>query len=94
MIHTPADVVLLALIVLRRLVVVSRLLLLWGLPLSTVVELAWTILSVPFGTTVGIVSSLTISEARVTISGNRGVVPHRCSSGCVLAIMRETRALH
>jgi hypothetical protein len=40
MIHMPADEVLLTLVVLRRLVVVPGLLLLWSLPLSTVVELA------------------------------------------------------
>jgi hypothetical protein len=56
MIHTPADEVLLTLVVLRRLVVVPGLLLLWGLPLSTVVDLAWTILDIPLGTTIGIVS--------------------------------------
>jgi hypothetical protein len=38
-IHTPADVVLLALVALQHLVIVLGLLLLWGLPLSTVVEL-------------------------------------------------------
>jgi hypothetical protein len=93
MIHTPADVVLLALVVLWRLVV-SRLLLLWSLPLSTIVELAWSILDFPLGITIGIVSSLTTSEARVTTSGNRGVVPHRCSSRGVLAILWETGVLH
>jgi hypothetical protein len=56
MIHMPADVVLLTLVVLQRLVVVSGLLLLWSLPLSTVVELAWSILHVSLGTTIGIVS--------------------------------------
>jgi hypothetical protein len=66
MIHTPTDVVLLALVVLRCLVVVSGLLLVWSLPLSTIVELAWSILDVPLGTTIGIVSSLATSEARVT----------------------------
>jgi hypothetical protein len=46
MVHTPVDEVLLTLIVLRHLVVVTRLLLLWSLPLSTVVELAWSILGI------------------------------------------------
>jgi hypothetical protein len=40
MVYTPADEVLLTLVALRRLVVVSRLLLLRDLPLSAVVELA------------------------------------------------------
>ena len=40
MIHTPADIVVLVLDVLRFLVVISGLLLLRSLPLSTVVELA------------------------------------------------------
>jgi hypothetical protein len=87
MIHTPADVVLLTLIVLRRLVVVSGLLLLWSLPQSTVVELAWSILDISLGATIGVVTNLTTSEARVTTSGNRGIVPHRCSNGGVLAIL-------
>jgi hypothetical protein len=51
MIHTPEDIVLLTHVVLQRLVVVSRLLLLWSLPLSTVVELALSILGIPLGTT-------------------------------------------
>jgi hypothetical protein len=93
MIHTLADVVLLTLVVLWRLVVVSGLLLLWSLPLPTVVELAWSILGVPLGTTIGIVSHLTKSEARITTSGNRDIVPHRCSSRGVLAILREARTL-
>jgi hypothetical protein len=94
MIYTPADEVLLTLVVLRCLVVVSRLLLLWGLPLSTVVELAWSILDVPLGTTIGVVSHLTISEARVATCGNRGIVPHRCSRRSVLAILQEVGTLH
>jgi hypothetical protein len=87
MIHTPTDEVPLTLVVQRRLVVVSRLLLLWSLPLSTIVELAWSILDVPLGTTIGIVSHLTTSKARITTGGSRGVVPHRCSSRSVLAIL-------
>jgi hypothetical protein len=85
----PADVVLLALVALWRLVIVPRLLLLWCLPLSTVVELASSILGVSLGTTIGIVSRLATSKARITISGNRGVVPHRCPSRGVLAILRK-----
>jgi hypothetical protein len=93
MIHTPADVVLLALVALRRLVIVPGLLLLWCLPLSTVVELAWSLLCIPLGTTISIVSRLATSEARITASGSRGVVPHRCPSRGVLVILRKTRAL-
>jgi hypothetical protein len=88
------DVVLLTLVVLWRLVIVSRLLLLWSLPLSTVVELAWSVLIISLRATIGVVTSLTTSEARVTTSGNRGIVPHRCSSRGVLAILREAGALH
>jgi hypothetical protein len=94
MINTPADEVLLTLVVLRRLVVVPGLLLLWSLPLSTVVELAWSVLGISLGTTVGIVSRFTTSEARVTTSGNRGIVPHRCPSRGTLVIMRKVGTLH
>jgi hypothetical protein len=52
MIHTPADEVLLTLVVLQRLVLVPGLLLLRGLPLSTVVELAWSVLDISLGTAV------------------------------------------
>jgi hypothetical protein len=93
-IHTPADLVLLALVAFRRLVTVPRLLLLWGLPLSTVVELAWSTLGVPLGTTISIVSRLATFEARITTSGSSGVVPHRCSSRGVLAILRKIGMLH
>jgi hypothetical protein len=94
MIHTPTDEVLLTLVVLRRLVVVFGLLLLWSLPLSTVVELASSVLGISLGTTIGVVSRLTTSEARITTGGSRGVVPHRCSSRSVLAILRKVGMLH
>jgi hypothetical protein len=94
MIHTPTDKVLLTLVVLRHLVVVSGLLLLWSLPLSTVVELAWSVLGISLGTTIGVVSCLTTFEVRITTGGSRGVVPHRCSSRSVLAILREVGTLH
>jgi hypothetical protein len=87
------DEVLLTLVVLRYLIVVSRLLLLWSLSLSTVVELDWSILDVPLGTTIGIVSHLTTSEAHITTGGSRGIVPHRCSSTGVLAILRKVGTL-
>jgi hypothetical protein len=85
----PADEVLLTLVVLWRLVIVPGLLLLWSLPLSTIVALAWSIVDVPLGTTIGIVSHLTTSEARITTGGSRGIVPHRCSNRGVLAILRK-----
>jgi hypothetical protein len=91
--HTPPDVVLLTLVVLRLPVVVSGLLLLWSLPLSTVVELVWSILGVPLGTTIGIVSCLTTSKARIITSGSRGVVLHRCSSRGVLVILWKAGTL-
>jgi hypothetical protein len=87
MIHTPTDVVLLTLAVLLRLVVVPGLLLLWSLPLSTVVELAWSILGIFLRATIGIVSHLITSEAHINTGGSRGAVPHRCSSRGVLAIL-------
>jgi hypothetical protein len=93
MIRTPVDVVLLALVALWRLVIVRGLQLLWGLPLYIVVELALSILGVPLGTTVGIVSRLATSEARITTSGSSGVVPHRCYSRGVLAILQKARTL-
>jgi len=76
MIHTPVDIVVLALVVLRRLVVISGLLLLRSLPLSTIVELAWSLLGILLGTVIGVMTSLATSEARVTSSGNKGY----CSS--------------
>jgi hypothetical protein len=89
----PTDKVLLTLVVLWRLVVVSGLLVLWTLPLSTIVELAWSILDISLRTSIGIVSSLTTSEARITTGGSRGIVPHRCSSRGVLAILRKVGML-
>ena len=83
----------LALVVLRRPVVIFGLLLLRSLPLSTVVELAWSLLGILLGTAIGVVTSLATSEARVTSSGNMGIVPHRRPSKSVLTILRETGAL-
>jgi hypothetical protein len=94
MIHTPTDEVLLTLVVLRRVVIVPGLLLLWSMPLSIVVELAWSVLGISLRTTVSIVSSFTTSEARGTTSGNRGTVPHRCPSRGALAILRKVGTLH
>jgi hypothetical protein len=93
MIYTPVDEVLLTLAALRRLVVVSRLLL-WGLPLSVVVELAWSVLAIFLRTTVGIVSRFTTSEASITTGGSRGIVSHRCARRSALAILRKVGTLH
>jgi hypothetical protein len=81
MIHTPADEVLLTLVALRRLVVVPGLLLLllWSLPLSTVIELAWSVLAISLGATVSIVSHFATSKASIATGGSRGIVPHRCT---------------
>ena len=94
MIHLTMHVVLLTLVALRRLVVIPGLLLLWGLPLSAIVELAWSPLGVSLGTTISVVASLATFEACVTSSGNMGIVPHRCLSRSVLTILQETWALH
>jgi hypothetical protein len=94
MVHTPADIILLALVVLWCLVVASGLLLLWSLTLSTIVELAWSVLRISLGATVGVVTSLTAPEACVTTCGNRSVVSHGCPSGGVLAVLRKIGALH
>jgi hypothetical protein len=70
MIHTPADVVLLTLVALGRLRVVSGLLLLLrSLPLSAIVELAWSVLAISLGTTICVVSRFTTSEASITTGG-------------------------
>jgi hypothetical protein len=61
---------------------------------STVVELAWSILGISLGATIGVVSSLAASKTHVTTSGNRGIVPHQCSRRGVLAILRKVGMLH
>jgi hypothetical protein len=94
MIHTPADKVQLTLVILRPLVVVPGLLLLRGLPLSAVVELAWSVLDISLGTTVGIVSNFATSEASITTGGSRGIVPHRCACRSALAILQKVGMLH
>jgi hypothetical protein len=95
MIHTPADVVLLTLVALGCLRVVSGLLLLlWCLPLSAVVKLAWSVLAIFLGTTVCIVSRFTTSEASITTSGRSGIVSHRCARKGALAILLKVGVLH
>jgi hypothetical protein len=94
MIHTPTDEVLLTLVALRRLVVIPGLLLMWSLPLSTVVELARCVLNIPLGTAVSIVSHFATSEASITTGGSRGIVPHRCTRRSALPILRKVGMLH
>ena len=93
MVHPPADAVLLASVALGSLVVVSRLLLLWSLPLSSVVKLAWSVLDI-LRATVGIMSRITTLEANIPSNGRRVVVPHRCPGRSVLTILWKARALH
>jgi hypothetical protein len=62
--------------------------------LSTVVELAWSVLGISLGTMISIVSRFTTSEARVTTSGNKGIFSHRCSRRGVLVILRKVGTLH
>ena len=93
MVHTPADVVLLAFVALWGLVIVPGLLL-WSLPLPTIVELAWSVLYIPPGTVVGIMSRLTTLETDITSSGYKVVVPRRGAGGSVLAVLWDIGALH
>ena len=81
MVNPSTDEVLLALVVLRGLVVVPGLL--WGLPLSTIIELSWSVLYVSLGTTVSVVSRLTTPEANIASSGSRVVDSHGGTSGSV-----------
>jgi hypothetical protein len=95
MIHTSEDVVLLTLVALGRLHVVSGLLLLlWCLPLSAVVKLAWSVLAISLGTTVCIVSRFTTSVASITTGGSSGIISHRCARRGALAILLKVGALH
>jgi hypothetical protein len=95
MIHTPADVVLLTPVALGHLRVVSGLLLLlWNLPLSAVVELAWSVLSIFLGTPIGIMSCFTTSETSITTGGSSGIVSHQCVYRSALEILLKVGALH
>ena len=69
-------------------------LLLWSLPLPTIVELAWSVLYIPPGTVVGIMSRLTTLETDITSSGYKVVVPRRGAGGSVLVVLWEVGALH
>jgi hypothetical protein len=95
MIHSPADIVLLTLVALGHLHVVSGLLLLLRcLPLSTVVKLTWSVLSIFLGTCIGIMSRFTTSVASITTGGSGGIASHRCACRGALAILLEVGALH
>jgi hypothetical protein len=94
MIQTPADEVLLTLVALWRLVVVPGLLLLRGLPLPTIIELARSVLAISLGTTVSIVSHFATFEASIATGGSRGIAPHRCTRRSALAILWKVGTLH
>jgi hypothetical protein len=94
MVHTPANEVLLTLVTLQRLVVVSGLLLLRGLPLAAVVELASLVLAISPRTMIGIVSRFTTSEACIASGGSSGIVSHRCARRGTRAILLKVGALH
>jgi hypothetical protein len=95
MIHTPADVVLLTLVALGRLHAVSGLLLLLRcLPLSAVIELAWSVLAISLGTTICIVSRFSTSEAIISTGGSSGIVSHWRAHRGALTILLKVRTLH
>ena len=91
MVHPAVGVVLLSLVPLRGLIIVPKLLL-WSLPLSTVVVLPLGILDIPLGTIIGIVSRFSTLEANIATGRSRVGVSHRCTGGSVLAILREVGA--
>ena len=91
MVDPAADVVLLSSVFLRGLVIVPRLLL-WILPLPTVVMLPWGILDSPLGAVVSIVPQFSTLEASVARSRGRVGVPHRRTGGSVLTVLREVGA--
>jgi hypothetical protein len=70
------------------------LLLLRGLPLPTVVELAQSVLAISLGTTVSIMSHFATSKASIATGGSRGIAPHRCTRRSALAILWKVGTLH
>jgi len=90
-VHPSADVVLLSLVALRGLVIVPRLLL-WILPLPTIVLLPWGILDISLGTIIGEMSRFSTLEANISTGRSRVGVSHRCTGGSVLAVLREVGA--
>ena len=79
MVHPAADVVLLSHVALRGLVTVPRLLL-WILPLPTIVLLPWGILDIWLGTIIGEMSRFSTLEANIATGRSRVGVPHRCTA--------------
>ena len=77
------------------LIVVSRLLLLLlgGLSLPTVTELAWRTLGIPFGTSVSKMPKLTALEASIASRRCGVVVSHRDTDWSVLTILLGSGAL-
>jgi len=91
MVDPAADIVLLSPIALRGLVVVPGLLL-WILPLPTIVLMTWGILDSPLGAVVSIVPQFSTLEASVARSRGGVGVPHRRTGGSVLTVLREVGA--
>ena len=90
MIHPAVNIILLAL-VLRVLIIISWLLL-RSLPLSTIVELTQCVLDIPFGAVVSIVPSFTTPVTSVLPNRSRVGIPHGCTGGSILAVLREVGA--
>ena len=93
MIHPAANIILLTLI-LRVLVIVSLLLrlLLRSLPLCTIVELTRCILDILLGAVVSIVPGFTTPVTSVLPNRSRVGIPHGCTGGSILAVLREIGA--
>ena len=91
MVDPAADVVLLSSVALRGLVIVPWLLL-WILPLPTIVLMTWGILDSPLGAVVSIVPQFSTLEASVARSRGGVGVPHRRTGGSVLTVLREVGA--
>ena len=91
MVDPAVDVVLLSSIAMRGLVIVPWLLL-WILPLPTIVLLPWGILDSPLGAVVSIVPQFSTLEASVARSRGGVGVPHRRTGGSVLTVLREVGA--
>ena len=93
MIHPTANIILLTLI-LRVLVIVSLLLrlLLRSLPLCTIVVLTRCVLDIPLGAVVSIVPGFTTPVTSVLPNRSRVGIPHGCTGGSILAVLREVGA--
>ena len=93
MIHPATNKVLLTL-VLRVLIIISLLLrlLLRGLPLPTIVELTRGVLDIPLGAVVSIVPDFTTPITSVLPNRSRVGIPHGCTGGSILVVLREVGA--